>query len=467
MILDQEAAGRGIEIIGQEELWRKKRKGTPGLPDSVAAPFYNPAHQRIYEVILDLYNEQKAIDLTTLAEELERRGELETVGGAGYLRTIVRSVATTALVDEHARIVKDKANRRSLIQTCWEIMEKSQEGSEKTEFLLQETERLIFEIAQNHTHKGFVHADQIVHESLENIEKSYKNKSAVTGIDTGYAGLNRLTTGFQRSDLIILAARPSVGKTSLALNVASNVAVDRNLPVGVFSLEMSSEQVVRRFLCGHARVNLRDTQTGFVSHEAFGRLAHSANTLMSAPIYIDDTPGISMTDLRTRARRLANEVGKLSLLVVDYIQLASGGDRIENRQQEVALISRQLKGIARDLNVPVLAVSQLSRGIERRDDPMPRLSDLRESGAIEQDADMVMFVHRNPPKSKKKQWGKDDDMMGEAEGLPTSEDDQTAWIILAKNRNGPVGKIPMTFIKEYTRFEDVAIVSEDDIPPPF
>jgi replicative DNA helicase len=188
---------------------------------------------------------------------------------------------------------------------------------------------------------------------------------------------------------------------------------------------------------------------------------------MSAPIYIDDTPGISMADLRTRARRLANEVGKLSLLIIDYIQLASGGDRIENRQQEVALISRQLKGIARDLNVPVLAVSQLSRGIERRDDPMPRLSDLRESGAIEQDADLVMFVHRNPPKSKKKQWGKDDDMMNEAEGLPTSEDDQTAWIILAKNRNGPVGKIPMTFIKEYTRFEDIALISEDEIPPPF
>ena len=444
MILDQEAAGVSLSLLREEH-------------------FYSPAHQKIYAAIQELYDSDEQVELSAVAAVLKKRGSLEEVGGPGYLSTIVRSVATTTNIEYHARIVKDKSNRRQLIETCAQIMERGVDEKEDTDALLEETEKLIFEIAQQQVRRGFVHAETIVHQSMESIEQSYQHKSVVTGLDTGYRKLNLLTSGLQKADLIILAARPSAGKTTFGLNLAQNVAARQNKPVGIFSLEMSADPVIRRLLCAEARVAMGDITTGRISRDRFADLADAANRLMHSPIYIDDTPGISITDIRTRARRLATDVPELSLIIVDYIQLITTSGR-ERREQEVAYISRQLKSLARDLSVPIIAISQLSRAIERRDDATPRLSDLRESGAIEQDADLVMFVHHEQPKAPKGRWG--GEKGGEEVGSVTrSEEENRSSLLLRKHRNGPTGDVELYFIKECFRFEDIASAEDDEVPP--
>lgn len=446
MILDREATAAGIEILGENG-------------------FYSPAHQKIYDVIVHLFENDLAIDLTTIAEYLERRAELDDVGGPSYLSTIVRSVATSANIEYHARIVKDKANRRRLIETCARIMEKGIQEREETEHLLDETERLISAIAEQQLSRGFVSAEGLIHQSMENIERTFHRKTAVTGLDTGYGRLNKLTAGFQDSDLIILAARPSVGKTAFALNIAQNVAVRQRIPVGVFSLEMSADQVIHRLLCSEARVAMKDVRTGFIGQEKFEDLAQAANRLMNSPIFIDDTPAITLNDIVIRSRRLKSDVPELALLIVDYIQLITGSRRTDSREQEVAAVSRGLKALSRDLQIPVLALSQLSRAIERRDDPWPRLSDLRESGAIEQDSDLVMFIHRNLPRAPQETWGRRG-RGGESVEVPPQGGDTEAYLLLRKHRNGPVGDVPLYFIVEYMRFETpTEEEAPDDISP--
>jgi len=447
MILDREAAATAMEMLGENG-------------------FYSASHQKIYDVVVHLFENDLPVDLTSIAEHLERRRQLDEVGGPSYLLTIVRSVATSTNIHYHASIVKDKANRRRLIETCARIMEKGIDEREETENLLNETERLISAIAEQQLTRGFQSAEGLIDQSMRNIEQTFHRKNAVTGLDTGYARLNKLTAGLQASDLIILAARPSVGKTAFALNLAQNVAVRQGVPVGVFSLEMSADQVIHRLLCSEARVAMKDVRTGFIGQEKFEDLAQAANRLMGAPIYVDDTPAISLNDIVIRSRRLKSEQPELGLIIVDYIQLITGSSRrSDSREQEVAAVSRGLKALARDLGLPVIALSQLSRAIERRDDPWPRLSDLRESGAIEQDADIVMFIHRNTPRGPQDGWGKNRGR--ESADAPPPGNDTEAYLLLRKHRNGPIGDIPLYFIVEYMRFETPTDEEPPDDVPPF
>jgi len=446
MILDREAAATAMEILGDNG-------------------FYSPSHQKIYNVLVHLFENDLPVDLTTLAEHLERRRELDEIGGPTYLTTIVRNVATSTNVRYHASIVKDKSNRRKLIETCAEIMEKGINEQEETENLLDETERLISAIAEQQLSRGFQSAEGLIDQSMKNIEKTFHQKNAVTGLDTGYPRLNKLTAGLQPSDLIILAARPSVGKTAFALNLAQNVALRNGVPVGIFSLEMSADQVIHRLLCSEARVAMKDVRTGFIGQEKFEDLAQAANRLMGSPIYVDDTPAIGLNDIVIRSRRLKSEVQDLGLIIVDYIQLITGSRSRDSREQEVAAVSRGLKALARDLSVPVIALSQLSRAIERRDDPWPRLSDLRESGAIEQDADLVMFIHRSVPRAPQEARGRGRGR--ESPDSPPPGNDTEGYLLLRKHRNGPVGDIPLYFIVEYMRFETPTDEEPPEDAPPF
>jgi replicative DNA helicase len=437
MMMDPEAA-----IIGVEQL----------TPPS----FYSFSHQKIFDCMLTILNQSgDALDLTTLAAELQRRGEMEAVGGPPYLADILQSVATSTNIGFHARLVREKALARNLVKACAEIVDKGMAESEEIATLLEQAEQRIFHLAEERTSRAFVPVRDLMGDILEDIESAWKHKSGVTGIPTGYNKLDSLTSGFQKSSLIVLAARPSVGKTALALNLAQNVAMKGNVPVGIFSLEMSADQIIKRILCAEAQVDLADVRSGYIDRDAFNRLTQAAARLSEAPIYIDDTPGLTIHDIRARARRLASEVKNLGMIVLDYMQLVTTRERIENRQQEVSLISRSLKGLARDLDVPVLALSQLSRGIEKRDDPTPRLSDLRESGAIEQDADIVMFIHRDLPKRR----DENEETFGEEE-----QSEATTKLIIGKQRNGPTGVVELYFIKHYTRFEAVAEQFPDEAP---
>lgn len=439
MMMDKEAASVGIEML--------RSNG-----------FYNTAHQKIFDALADLFNQpDQTIDLTTLSEELRRRGDLQGVGGVAGLATILQSVATSANISYHAQIVREKALTRQLIKLCADLVEKGYNESVDTATLIEEAEQKIFRLAEQRTTRGFVAVKDLMGTVIDEIEKAWKGKTAVTGLATGFKKLDTLTAGFQKSNLIVLAARPSVGKTAFALNIAQNSALKSKTPVAIFSLEMSADEILKRMLCSEAQVDLARVRSGFINKEDFSKLSKAALKLYEAPIYIDDTPGLTINEVRARARRLCSEVQTLGMVVIDYIQLMSVRERVENRQQEVSLISRSLKAMARDLNVPVLALSQLSRAIERRDDHLPRLSDLRESGAIEQDADVVMFIHRDITKSGQKQQG---------EGESDEEDpgEAMAKLIIGKQRNGPLGTIDLFFIKRYTRFESPAPEYADITP---
>jgi len=401
--------------------------------------FYRESHRRIWAGIVALFERGESADLITLREELTRRGELESIGGTAYLTELFEYMPSAANVDHHARIVAEKAILRRLIEAATSITEESYRGAEAAEMVLDRTQERIFDISSARTRRGFIAMREVVMETFEIIQELYDKKSHVTGLESGFIDLDAKTAGFQKTDLIIVAGRPSMGKTSFCLNVAEHCAIKNRVPVAIFSLEMAKEQVAQRMLCSQSRVDGHRLRTGYLRDTEWTVLTRAASELSDAPIYIDDTPGISVLELRAKARRLAMEVKSLGLIIVDYLQLMRGGDDAENRQQEISRISQALKSLAKELGVPVIALSQLSRAVEQRGgDRRPVLSDLRESGAIEQDADVILFIYRDEVYN------------------PDTQDKGVAEIIIGKQRNGPIGTVRLTFLGEYTRFENFA-----------
>jgi replicative DNA helicase len=383
-------------------------------------------------------NNSRPIDLVTLKEELQRSNELESVGGAAYLASLTDGLPRALNIEYYAQIVKEKSTLRRLIQISSETMARSYQDEEPTEEILQHVEQAIFDIANQQFHSSFSSITPIVDGVYKHIEELFNRKAPVTGLETGFADLDRMTAGLHPSDLIIVAARPGLGKTSICLNIAEHAAIRKQKTVGIFSLEMSKEQLVKRLLCSEARIDAHRINTGFLTKEDWHRLSRASGELSATKIFIDDTASITIPELRSKARRLSLEHG-LDLIIVDYLQLMSGStQRYENRTQEISQISRGLKAIAKELNLPLIAVSQLSRAVEsRRGDHRPQLSDLRESGSIEQDADVVMFIYR-------------EDMIN-----PTEENNGLAELIIGKQRNGPTGSIQLAFSRQFTRFDSL------------
>ena len=403
--------------------------------------FYKEAHRKIFRASLDLFERNEPVDLVTAANELMRRKELEEVGGATYLASLVDAVPTAANVAHHARIVKDKAVLYALIQKATAVVSRAYADKDDVDEVLDWAEQQIFEISQDKVSRAFVPVKSVLKGTFQAIEKLYDRKSHVTGIPTGFKKFDELTAGLQPSELVVVAGRPSMGKTSFCLNIAEHAAIQERIPVAIFSLEMSKEQLVQRMLCAVAKVDSHKLRTGFLSDADWPRLTTGAGILSESPIFIDDTPGNSLLEMRAKARRLKAEQG-LGLVIIDYLQLVQGRGRAENRQQEISEISRSLKAMAKELNVPVVALSQLSRAVEARQEPRPQLSDLRESGAIEQDADVVTFLYR--PSFYRVRKGEH----------PEEPEDNTTEVIIGKQRNGPTGTVYLAFLREYTRFED-------------
>jgi replicative DNA helicase len=397
--------------------------------------FYREAHQKIYNSLLDLSEKDEPADLITLTNELRKKDQLDAVGGASYVTSLIDSIPTAANIDYYARIVKEKAVLRKLINAATDIVTQGYEDREDVEGLLDEAEQAIFQIADSRVRPSFYPIREILKSSFKTLEKLYEKKEMITGIPSGFKDLDEMTAGFQPSDLIIVAGRPSMGKTAICLNVAQYAAVEKKVPVAIFSLEMSKEQLVLRMLCSEAEVEGTRIRTGFLAESDWPKLTMAAGNLSDAPIFIDDTPALSILELRAKARRLKGEHG-LGMLIVDYLQLMRGRTMVENRQQEISEISRSLKALAKELNLPVIAVSQLSRRSEAREDKRPQMSDLRESGAIEQDADLILFIYRDEV------YNRTDENRGKAE------------VIIGKQRNGPTGKVVLTFLDKYTAFKD-------------
>ena len=404
--------------------------------------FYREVHRTIFEAMEHLHHENKEIDVITLPEELRRMKKLEDVGGIEYILSLPNLVATAANIEYHANIVAEKALARNLITTCTDLTAAAYDGEKEPEALLDDAERKILQLSENKNRGDFSPVGAVVEETLDKITKLYENKAGLTGLPTGFRDLDRMTSGLQPSDLILVAARPSMGKTAFTLNIAQNVGVRQHKTVAFFSLEMSQEQLVQRILCQISHIDSQKLRTGQInSYEEWTRLTDAGDKLYQAPIYIDDTPGISVAEMRSKARRLKSEHG-LDLIVVDYLQLMQGRNA-ESRQQEISEISRSLKALARELKVPLIALSQLSRSVESRQDKRPMLSDLRESGALEQDADIVSFLYREDYYDKE------------------TENQHITEVILAKHRNGPVGSIKLYFKGEYTLFLNLDTTHED------
>jgi replicative DNA helicase len=403
--------------------------------------FFRDAHRRIFDKMVRLVERGDAIDLVTLKDELARSGDIDEVGGPAYLAALVDGVPRSTNVEHYARIIKEKATLRSLIFSANKILATAYDAEDDAQVILDQAEHAIFAIADRSIRDGFVSLRELAQSSLDTIEQLHARKELITGVPTGFADLDEMTSGLQPSDLIIVAARPSMGKTSLALNVAQHVGTKTDMAVGVFSLEMSKEQLFLRMLTAEARIDAHRLRGGFLGERDWGRLSQSLGTLSEAKIFIDDTPSIGVLEMRAKCRRLAAEHG-LNLVVVDYIQLMQGRGRFENRTLELASISRSLKGLAKELNVPIVVLSQLSRAPEARSDHRPQLSDLRESGALEQDADVVLFIYREDVYADK-------NAPADAQGV--------AEVIIGKQRNGPTGVVKLAFIREFTRFENLAI----------
>ena len=397
--------------------------------------FYRDSHRLIFSAILDLFEKGDPVDLVSVAEILRQQGRLEQVGGISTISEIARSVPSAANVEYYAKLVTEKALLRQLIRATSSILERGYEPGEEARSLLEEAEKLILDLSRRRVKDGFSFIRDVLLETFEKIEYLYANKGNLTGVPTFFTELDRMTSGWQPSDLIIIAARPSMGKTAMVLNMAQNAAVRAKVPVAVFSLEMSKEQLVQRMLCGEAMVDQQRVRTGELLDDDWPKLTRAVGPLSDAPIFIDDTVGISLAELRSKARRMKME-HNLGMIVIDYLQLLSvgSGKKTESRQQEVAQISRTLKGLARELKVPVVALSQLNRGVEQRQDKRPIMSDLLESGAIEADADVISFIYR------------DDYYNHESEKKGIAE------LIIAKHRNGPVGTVELGFLKEFTKF---------------
>jgi replicative DNA helicase len=404
------------------------------------------SHRRIYSRMVDLAESSHPIDMITLIEELDRRKELEAVGDVGYVSGLVDGVPDRPSIEHYIRIVRDKALLRGLIHAATAAIARAGEQADPAEEILNDAEATIFQLSEKRIGRGFMGVQEIVKESFGSVDALLQRGQRITGLETHYADLDELTSGLQPSDLVIIAARPSMGKTAFALNIAENAAISDRKVVGIFSLEMSREALLLRVLCSAARVDSHKMRTGSLWREDMEKVVRAMDRLANAPLFIDDTPGISLSEMRAKARRLLQSQGKLDLVIVDYLQLMSAsGKRFENRTQEVSAISRGLKGLAKELRVPVVALSQLSRAPESRGgDHRPQLADLRESGSIEQDADVVMFIFRE-------EIYKPDD----------PELDGRAEIIIAKQRNGPTGKLNLAFIKRSTRFETLANQEEE------
>ncbi|QYR21729.1 replicative DNA helicase [Paenibacillus sp. sptzw28] len=396
--------------------------------------FYTPAHQLIFEAMVELGEANQPIDLVTLTAYLQDRQQLEETGGVSYLAKLANAVPTAANVDYYAQIVEEKSMVRRLIRTATNIVSSGYAAADDVGLMLNEAEQRILELSNRRASSGFISIRDVLMEVFERVEHLYTNKGGTTGIPSGFSDLDKMTSGFQRNDLIIVAARPSVGKTAFALNIAQNVGVRSRETVAIFSLEMSAAQLVQRMICAESNVDAGRMRTGYLEGDDWEKLTMAIGSLSEAQIYIDDTPGITVADIRAKCRRLKKERG-LGMILIDYLQLIQGrGKAGENRQQEVSEISRTLKQIARELEVPVIALSQLSRGVEQRQDKRPMMSDLRESGSIEQDADIVAFLYR-------------DDYYNQ-----DTEKKNIIEIIIAKQRNGPVGTVELVFLKNFNKF---------------
>lgn len=425
-------------------------KSNDALPKAVEIihvdDFYRGSHQKIFNAMVQLFEMNEPIDLLTLSERLRKNNELETIGGVEYLGQMEESMPTSAAIVFHCKIIREKKILRDLINTATEIVTKSYEDSGEVSDLLDESEKSIFEIAGKRIKRSFISINTIIKESFESIEKLFERKTLITGVPTGFTKFNEMTAGLQPSDLIIIAGRPSMGKTTFAIDIARHAGVNENLPVAIFSLEMSKEQLGIRMLCAEGRVSSNKIRTGYLAKSDWPNLTNAASRLSEAPIFIDDSPGLTALDIRARARRLqAEQNNNLGLVIIDYLQLMRGRGRIESRQMEISEITRALKEMAKELNVPVVALSQLSRAVESRDRKKPQLSDLRESGSIEQDADLVVFIYRDEVYN------------------PETQDLGIAEIIIGKQRNGPTGQFKATFLKEFPRFENYVDIGDEGL----
>jgi replicative DNA helicase len=404
-----------------------------------ASDFYRGSHGTIYRAMLALWAKGEPVDAITLANELEERGELEQIGGSSRVAELAALVPAAGNADHYAQIVKETATLRALIQAGQEITRLGRERLGETTELVDRAEQIVFDLSQERIRGDFAHIGPLLTESFERITKLYEAGADVTGVPCGFRELDRLTSGLQPGNLVILAARPSMGKSALALCIAANLGVRSQLPVALFTLEMSKSEVTQRLMCSEAKVESQRVRSGKLTQEDWPRLTAACDKLMKAPIFVDDTGSITMMELRSKARRLKAREPGLGMIIVDYLQLMTSGSTAENRVQEVSQISRNLKVLARDLDVPILALSQLSRAVEQRHDKRPILSDLRESGSIEQDADLVLFVYRDEYYN-----GEESDSQGVAE------------VILAKHRNGPTDAVKLSFLKRYAKFADLA-----------
>jgi replicative DNA helicase len=418
MLLEEEAVVKAAELLEE-------------------TAFYKDAHRKLFTTLLRLYKANVAVDLVTVTEELKKHNLLEEIGGPAYLASLASVVPTAANAEHYCRIVKEKAILRNLIRATTQIAGECYEEVTAPDVLLDKAESLIFEIASKKLKRDAVAMKDIIKSSIEMIDTLYQRKGLVTGLPTGFTELDQQLAGLQPAEFIVVAGRPAMGKSSFALCVAEQAAMVQKTPVAIFSMEMSKENLVQRMLCSHARINAHNVRSGMLSTSDWPNLTKAAGKLSEAPIFIDDSPGISILELRAKARRLKSQ-HDIQLVILDYLQLMEEPSRSENRQQEISVISRNLKALARELEVPVVAVSQLSRAPERRETFRPRLSDLRESGAIEQDADVVLMLFREDYYN------------------PSDENRGIAEVLIAKQRNGPTGTVKLTFIKEYTRFENLA-----------
>ncbi|BBA69533.1 replicative DNA helicase [Geobacter sulfurreducens] len=427
VLLDNEAINRCLELIEADD-------------------FYRESHRKIFRAMIDLSNRSEPCDLITLTDMLKRKGELEEVGGGAYLATLVDYVPTAANIAYYCRIVKEKSVTRRLITAATDIVTRGYDEETTVDELLDGAQKTIFEISENKLRPAFTPVGTILKDTFKRIETLYEKKEHVTGVPTGFYDLDKMTAGFQPGDLIIIAGRPSMGKTAFSLNIAQYVAAhaDPPLPVAVFSLEMSKESLVMRLLCSESRVDASRLRTGHLVDTDWHKLTHGADKLSKARLYIDDTPAIPVLEMRAKARRLKAENG-LGMIVVDYLQLMRGSSQ-ESRQQEISEISRSLKALAKELDVPVVALSQLNRSLESRTDKRPMMSDLRESGAIEQDADVIMFVYRDAVYC---------DDCKKRDGSCTKGHEKDAEIIIGKQRNGPIGSVNLLFNGEFTKFENM------------
>ncbi|HLR88318.1 MAG TPA: replicative DNA helicase [Atopostipes sp.] len=414
-----------------------------------ASDFYRRSHQLIFQAMIDLNEKNEEIDVITVANLLETSGQLEDVGGTPYLAELANIVPTAANVEYYAQIVEERSLLRRLIQASTDIISDTYEESDEVSNLLDNAEQKILEVSERKNRSGFTKISDVLRDSMEEIDQLYKNDEEITGLSSGYRALDLMTAGLHEDELIILAARPGVGKTAFALNIAQNIGTSTNENVAIFSLEMGATQLVNRMLCAEGTINANHLRTGQLTEEEFEKLFVAMGSLSKANIFIDDTPGIRVSEIRAKSRRLMQERGGIGLIIIDYLQLIEGSGR-ESRQQEVSEISRQLKKLAMELNVPVIALSQLSRSVEQRQDKRPILSDLRESGSLEQDADIVAFLYR-------------EDYYRAEEDEEEVEEDNVVEVLIEKNRSGARGTVKLLFIKEYNKFSSLTYYPENEI----